>query len=130
VGHRMRTGRLGEALAARRLESEGWTLLARRWRDGPREVDLVATRGGVLAFVEVKTRRGGTVGDALASVGRAKRREVERAAAGWLAREGEALVRYRIRGVRFDVVAVILQPGRRPQVVQVPGAWVRGDRQR
>lgn len=124
----MRTGRLGEALAARLLEAEGWAILHRRWRDGPRELDLVAIRAGILAFVEVKTRRGGTLGEALASVGPGKRREVERAAAGWLEREGAALPRYRIRGVRFDVVAVILRPGRRPEVIQVPGAWVRGDR--
>ena len=126
----MRTGRRGEELAAEMLEGKGWTLLARCWRDGPREVDLVAVRSETLLFVEVKTRRGGALGDALAAVTPAKRREVERAAAGWLRTEG---VRIRdthpFRRVRFDVVAVLLLPGAEPCIAWVEGAWVRGDRE-
>jgi len=129
VGHRMRTGRRGEALAAEMLEGSGWTLLARCWRDGPRELDLVAIRSGTLVFVEVKTRRGGSLADALAAVTPAKRREIERAASTWLRTEG---VRIRetlpLRRVRFDVVAVLLPPGARPRLEWVEGAWVRGDR--
>lgn len=128
MGHRMQTGRLGEALAARALEAEGWRVLARGYRDGPRELDLVVVREGVLAFVEVKTRRGGTVGEALASIGSGKRRELERAATGWLSREAERLREFRIRRIRFDAVAVMLRPGLRPEVVRVEGAWVRGPR--
>jgi putative endonuclease len=126
VARRHSTGRLGEALAARALEGEGWRILARRWRDGPRELDLVAARGRVLLFVEVKTRRQGGVGAALASVTRAKQREIERAAAAWLRREGPGHPGF--REVRFDVVVVLLEPGSRPRVERVEGAWVRGGR--
>ncbi len=130
MGHRMRTGRRGEALAAEMLEGKGWTVLARCWRDGPRELDLVAVRSDTLLFVEVKTRRGGTLGDALAAVTPAKRREVERAAAGWLRTEGVRIrATHPFRRVRFDVVAVHLLPGVEPALAWVEGAWVRGDRE-
>jgi putative endonuclease len=126
MSRRFRTGRLGEALAARALELDGWEILACRWRDGPRELDLVAQRDGTLAFVEVKTRRHGGLGEALASITAGKRREVERAAAAWLRTEGVHHPRF--RRVRFDVVAVLLEPGRRPRIERVEGAWVRGRR--
>jgi putative endonuclease len=126
MSRRFRTGRLGEALAAHELEREGWEILACRWRDGPRELDLVAHRDGTLAFVEVKTRRSGGLGDALASITAGKRRDLERAAAAWLRTEG---VRHpRFQRVRFDVVAVVLEPGRRPRIERVEGAWIRGRR--
>ncbi|SFR78385.1 YraN family protein [Sphingomonas jatrophae] len=51
-----RRGRLGEDAAARFLERAGWEILARRVRTKAGEVDLVAGRPGLIAFVEVKTR--------------------------------------------------------------------------
>lgn len=50
-------GRRGEETAARFLEAQGWTILAERVRTKAGEVDLVARRGNLIAFVEVKTRR-------------------------------------------------------------------------
>jgi putative endonuclease len=57
-------GRRGEGLAACWLRLKGYRLLARNFRCGAGEIDLIACRGRVLALVEVKTR-----GD-LASSGR------------------------------------------------------------
>ncbi|TVP47850.1 MAG: YraN family protein [Gemmatimonadales bacterium] len=128
MGRRMRTGRLGEELAARAMERNGWEILARCWRDGPREIDLVVARGGTLAFVEVKTRRTASLGETLAAVSPAKRRDVERAAAAWLRTEFPARsAASRFSRIRFDVVAVLLPPGEMPRIERVEGAWVRGD---
>ncbi len=63
----------------------GWCILARNWRGAGAELDIVARRHGVLAFVEVKARsRGHTHG--LASVDGRKRYRLRRVARAWLAR--------------------------------------------
>jgi putative endonuclease len=117
------TGHLGEAMAARHMEAEGWVILDRRWRDGPRELDLVALRDRVLAFVEVKTRRSGDLDELLLSVTTTKRKQLERAAGAWLRRFGAEHPRF--AEVRFDVIGVQLPPGQKPQLHHVEAAWQR-----
>jgi putative endonuclease len=116
-------GRLGEAMAARFLEEAGWALLGVRWRDGPRELDLIALRSGILAFVEVKTRRSADLDPLLLSVTPAKRRELERAAGAWLRQVGPSFPPF--AAIRFDVMAVQLPPGQKPRILHIEAAWQR-----
>ena len=51
------SGRDGEARAAWFLRAKGWQILDQRVRTPAGEVDLVARRGKLIAFVEVKTRK-------------------------------------------------------------------------
>ena len=51
-----RRGRGAESLACWYLRLKGWRILARRARVPGGEVDIVARRGRILAFVEVKAR--------------------------------------------------------------------------
>lgn len=51
-----RRGRLGEDLTKRELEKRGYRIIARNYRSSRNEIDLVAAKGSVVLFVEVKTR--------------------------------------------------------------------------
>ncbi|WP_116089982.1 YraN family protein [Sphingomonas crusticola] len=52
-----RAGRVGETAAAWWLRLKGWRIVARRVRTPAGEVDLIARRTGLVAFVEVKRRQ-------------------------------------------------------------------------
>jgi putative endonuclease len=108
---RQAIGALGERIAGRWLRAHGWTVLAERFRSGHRDLDLVARHGSLVAFVEVKTRRGGAFGDPVESVHWRKRRELVRSAQVWIDRYGHPGEAY-----RFDVIGVILLRSDAPRV--------------
>ena len=51
-----RIGTLGEELAGIMLQEKGYKILAKNFRCRYGEIDIIASKNGVLAFVEVKTR--------------------------------------------------------------------------
>ena len=77
-------GHRAEWIAMLWLTAKGYRLLARRYGVRGGEIDIVARRGRVVAFVEVKARPSLT--EALDALTEQKRRRIERAAAVWLAR--------------------------------------------
>ena len=113
-------GRAAEAAAARHLVRDGWTIIGRNVRIGRGELDLIARRGAVLAFVEVKARRTAAYGAPEDAVDARKRRQVARLAELWLAVRPWAL--RGVSDVRFDVVAVDASV-RPPAVRHLPGAF-------
>ena len=103
---RVRTGREGERLARELLERDGMEVLDANWRCSLGELDLVAREGEQLVFVEVKTRSSTAFGHPAEAVTPRKVARLRRLAAAWLqAHDVHA------RGMRLDVVAVLLRPG-------------------
>jgi putative endonuclease len=99
-------GALGERIAARWLMQDGWRVIDRRWRSGRRDLDLVAIRDEVVAFVEVKTRRDTWSGDPVEAVNWRKQRELTRAAHAWIDQRG--ILDAPVGAIyRFDVVGVL-----------------------
>ncbi|BAE53307.1 YraN family protein [Paramagnetospirillum magneticum] len=112
-----RRGKVAEGLAALWLRLKGYGILAKGLKSGrgsgAGEVDLVARRGDLVAFVEVKSRA--TLDQAIESLTPFQRQRIERAAAAFLARRPELAS----CGVRFDMVLVA--PWRLPR--HIPDAW-------
>jgi putative endonuclease len=96
-----RRGHRGEWLAAVALMLKGYRILARRHRTKLGEIDLIARRGDLVLFVEVKARR--TLMEAMEAIARSSERRIEGAADLWLSRQPD----YGKLSVRFDMVAVL-----------------------
>lgn len=113
-----RIGSWGERIAAEYLERCGWRIIDRNFRVGRKEVDLIARREGVLAFVEVKTRRSLNFGHPLSAVAARKRHTIRQVAEGWVARFGERDLEY-----RFDAVSVERRGAGKLSIQHVENAW-------
>jgi putative endonuclease len=101
-----RGGRRAERLAAWWLRLHGWHVLAMRARTPVGEVDLIARRGKILAFIEVKARA--RAADAELALDEYRLRRVLRAV--------EALVpRYSRNGDTVRVDAMFITPWRLPR---------------
>jgi putative endonuclease len=111
-----RYGRFAEWLAAWHLRLKGYRIVARGFRVSAGEIDIVARRGRLLVFVEVKARR--ELAAAAEALGARQ--------AGRVARAAEAFLQSRpdLSGLdqRFDVVLV--RPWRPP--LHIKEAWRPG----
>jgi putative endonuclease len=114
----MRLGASGARLAAGWLEARGYEIVGANWRCAYGEADLIAERAGELIFVEVKTRRGDSLGAPEEAVTVAKRRKLIATAQTYLmGRSAED------RPFRIDVIAVQLTPaGRLVEIRHYPAA--------
>jgi len=105
-----RLGLSAETRAAVLLLAKGFRIAARRWRSPVGEIDLVARRGRLLVFVEVKARV--RLDDAAEAVTERQKRRIAAAAAAWLASHAGD----RDHHIRFDVVLVA--PWRLPRHIK------------
>jgi putative endonuclease len=117
TSHNQRLGQLGERIAARWLVRKGWRIVYHRFRNGRRDIDLVAQRDSTIAFVEVKARKGSAFGDPVEAVHHRKQRELTRSAHVWIDRHGRDGDVY-----RFDVLGVLVD-GDRVRVKHVENAF-------
>ncbi len=112
-------GRVGERLAGKQLERTGRKVLYRNFKAASGgEIDLVYRDGDILVFGEVKTRSRGEFGDPARAVDRAKRQYIIRGANAWLRELNHPEVMF-----RFDVIEVLLLPGKTPQIRINEGAF-------
>jgi putative endonuclease len=103
---RTQLGRRGELLAAEHYRALGFTVLEQNYRCREGELDMIASRGRLLVFCEVKTRHSSRWGEPSEAVGWRKQQRLRRLAACWLADR-----RPKYCELRFDVVSVLLDNG-------------------
>ena len=113
-GAMLRTGLLGEELAAVYLKHAGYQIVEKNYRCPLGEVDIVARDGESLVFVEVKSRRSDKFGVPQLAVGAKKQEKLSKIALYYLKEK-----RLHGRQARFDVVAVrILSEGNRVELIK------------
>ena len=109
---RQSLGRAGEQEASDYLAAGGYRIVARNVRAARVEIDIIARRGPLLVFVEVKSRRQtgrggfGHHGAAAEAVDSHKQQRLRRGAQAWL--DAHPMDRRRAQRVRFDVVTCVL----------------------
>jgi putative endonuclease len=105
-------GRLGEEAAAQFLRERGWKIVARNWRHGRDELDLVAWEGEVLVFIETRTRVAQALVRGYHSVTGRKKRALARAAKAYLRGLPSPPAHF-----RFDIVEVKVSDSGPPEVL-------------
>ena len=120
---RQTMGIRGERVAAKWLQVHGWDIVEHRFRNGHRDIDLIAAREEpdsvrTVAFVEVKTRARDSFGGPIAQVSWRKQRELRRSAMIWMSRFQQPGDTF-----RFDVIGVIIGP-QNVKVQHVENAFV------
>lgn len=103
-------GKWGEQQAARFLEKKGYRILVQDWKDGHRDLDIVALNDHTIVIVEVKTRRNNLFAEPENAVDWRKVRSLSMAASKFVRM-------YRLDGdVRFDIITVI-GDGEEPEAI-------------
>lgn len=99
--HAGRFGRFGERCAARWYRRAGFSIVDRNWRCPRGEIDLVAVKGSLVVFVEVKARTTSRFGSGAEAVDWRKQRTLRLVATRWLETSSD-----HFDDLRFDVVDV------------------------
>ena len=97
-------GAWGEEQAADFLRHKGYTILERDWKSGHRDIDIIATNGQVVVFVEVKARRNRVFGEPEDAVDYKKMRNLRAAMNHYIKFKN---IR---QDIRFDVITVVGTP--------------------
>lgn len=105
MDRRKLAGRSGEAEAAQYLRAKGYKLLGMNYARRGGEIDIIASRDGYVAFVEVKLRAGAEFAQAREFVTAAKQRRIKQTALEWLAEHDCGLQ------PRFDVIEIYAREG-------------------
>lgn len=98
-------GAWGEEQAAKYLRRRGYSIVERNYACRFGEIDIIARRQGVIAFVEVKLRKNADFAAAREFVTYAKRQRILKSASLWLAAHGCELQ------PRFDVIEIYAPEG-------------------
>lgn len=104
---RLKLGKFGEDLALKTIRNLGYHCICRNYTCPLGEIDLIAEDGDTLVFVEIKTRKGKTVGYAKEAVDARKRRKLSKVALAYM----KANDRNDVKS-RFEVVAINISAGR------------------
>lgn len=114
-------GKKGEAIAAEWLEQNGYSILARNWRNRIGEIDIIAQEDGCIVFVEVKTLPHTNIEDLDIIINKKKRTKICQTAKHFLVNNRK----YNTMYIRFDVIILQSNPflTQPPEIVHLKDAF-------
>ncbi|NQT57300.1 MAG: YraN family protein [Desulfobacteraceae bacterium] len=114
---RLELGKFGEVLALKKIKLLGYKNIIRNYRCPLGEVDLIAKDGDTLAFIEIKTRKGKSIGYAKEAVNARKRRQLSKVALAYMKSNDCWGAK-----ARFDVIAINIERDK-PQIEVIKNAF-------
>lgn len=111
-------GKQGEALAASYLQKRGYAILHCNWRHPPYEIDIIALKGAVLHFVEVKSRSSTTFGLPEDGVTKKKFQSLLQAADEFLFQHPQ------YRHVQYDILSISTFRDKAPEFFLIEDVWL------
>lgn len=120
MGKHIELGRKGEDMAVEFLQSAGYSILQRNWRNGRAELDIIAMDKKTMVFIEVKSRSDDFYERPEDAVTPQKQRLITRAAMAYMRESGHDWA------IRFDIISVILRGGKPPQIDHIKDAFFPG----
>lgn len=110
-------GDIGENAATKYLKKNKYKILERNYRKTYGEIDIIAEKGGLISFVEVKTRKNDAFGKPCEFVNAAKRARIKKTAMSYICeRELEATF-------SFDIIEVYAENGKVSEINHIIGAF-------
>jgi putative endonuclease len=114
-----RFGCKGEEIARDYLIARGYKIEALNWRKSRYEIDIVAVKDNVLAFIEVKSSRTAFLGPPEIRVNKTKQKRIAQAASEYLS-ELEMIP----ENIRFDVISILLEREDHPRIKHIKSAYI------
>jgi putative endonuclease len=106
LGGSSKLGAVGEGLASKFLINKGYAIVTRNYHIRGGEIDIVAKKGDIIVFVEVKTRRGSEFGKAFEAINQRKKHKILLAVRNYLAQENlPAFASWRCDLIAIDLKA-------------------------
>lgn len=116
-------GERGEIAACGFLKEHGYEILEKNYKCKLGEIDVIARRGGRLAFVEIKTRTSQQFGTPQEAVHLQKQEKIFKVAQWYIKEKNLAKA-----PVAFDVVAVLWREGQAPEMRLIADAFEKEDK--
>lgn len=115
--NRFQAGKAGEDAVCEYLENLGYSIAARNYRIKGGEIDIIAENDFYIAFVEVKTRKAGSLASGYDAVTKTKKQLIIKTAADYCWKNPNELQ------PRFDIAQVIMENNRVVSIDYIPNAF-------
>ena len=115
----IKLGKIGEDTAAEILRSKGFQILQKNYKCSMGEVDIIAAKGSLISFVEVKTRTCEKFGEPGEAVNPEKQYRLRKTAEYYMIKHGDELCTYKNIETARGIVKVRTEPDVMFKVVEI-----------